>query len=364
MQHAKKITIQDVASYAKVSVGTIDRVIHNRGRVSAEKKARVEAAIKKLNFNPNMLARTLALGKQFTICALIPAAPYPGHYWSIPRHGIEQARNTLHDFGLGVDLFYFQMFNPDSFATQVDKILKMRPSGVILAPFFLQQSIDFTAKLEKQKIPYVFIDSAIANRQNLTYIGPDVRTSAQIAARLLCSAMKKQGEMLLVHMVKGDQNAAALQQMEAGFRDSFQPVGTNSPNILSLTIDSGEKDLVFRELTKFYIKHQNIQGVFVSNSKAFLVSDFHQKHDLDIRLVGYDLVQENIQHLKQGGIDYLISQSPRQQGIRAVQSLFNLFVYKHVPPKIQHVPLDIIIRENVDFYLDFYNSDSFQNTLK
>ena len=55
MDKTKKITIQDVARYANVSVGTIDRVIHNRGKVSIEKKQKIEEAIKKLNFNFNSI---------------------------------------------------------------------------------------------------------------------------------------------------------------------------------------------------------------------------------------------------------------------------------------------------------------------
>ena len=62
MQKNKKVTIQDVAHYARVSAGTIDRVLHKRGKVSPEKIRIVEEAITKLNFNPNLLARTLALG--------------------------------------------------------------------------------------------------------------------------------------------------------------------------------------------------------------------------------------------------------------------------------------------------------------
>ncbi len=165
--------------------------------------------------------------------------------------------------------------------------------------------------------------------------------------------IEENGDILVLHMVKGYENAAALKRMETGFNDYFQNKNTLKPNILELTINSTDKETIFRELTKFYIKHQNIKGVFVSNSKAFMVSDFHLTHELNIRLVGYDLVEENIQHLKRGGIDYLISQSPLQQGSKAVQALFDWFVYKNVPSKIQHVPLDIIISENVDFQLNF-----------
>jgi LacI family transcriptional regulator len=64
-------------------------------------------------------------------------------------------------------------------------------------------------------------------------------------------------------------------------------------------------------------------------------------------------VEANIEHLRNGGIDFIISQSPVQQGKRAIQTFFESFVFKKDPDKVQHVPLDIIIRENLDFYINF-----------
>ncbi len=353
MSITKKVTIQDVANYANVSVGTIDRVIHNRGKVSPEKKKKIEEAIKELNFNPNLIARTLALGSRYHICALIPSIPYPGHYWSIPKNGLEKAESMYKDFGVTIDIFSYQLFDESTFNEQAQKILDQNPNGVILAPLFIQESQIFVKKLEEKNIPFVFIDSDIPGQNNLSYIGPDIKQSAYIAGKLLDQVIGKQGDLLILNMVKGYENAAALKRMETGFSDYFIKQYKTVDRIHKLTVNSTSKEIVFRELTKFYIRNTNIKAVFVTNSKAFLVSDFHLTHDLDIRVAGYDLVQENIDHLKSGGIDFIISQRPKNQGIKAVQTLFDLFVYKKEPEKIQNVPLDIIIRENVDFYLNF-----------
>jgi len=354
MERTKKVTIQDVARYANVSVGTIDRVIHNRGKVSPEKRKKVEDAIEKLNFNPNMLARTLALGNQFTICALIPAAPYPGHYWTMPLNGLEMAAAQFKDYGIVTEYFFYDLFDEKSFTQQANKIAALEPNGVVLAPLFLKESKVFTEKLRQKNIPYIFIDADIPGGQSLSYIGPDVKQSAYIAGRLLNSVLPEKAEMLIVNMVKGFENASALRRMEEGFRGFFRESGLEqNRTIHSLTIHSTQKEEVFRELTKFYIKNAAIKGVFVTNSKAFMAAEFHRHHDLDIRLVGYDLVPDNIEHMKNGGIDFIISQSPVQQGKRAIQTLFDYFVFKKEPEKIQHVPLDIIIRENLDFYINF-----------
>ena len=55
-----KFTIQDVARLAGVSVATIDRVLNRRLGVRAPTIAKVEAAIRELNYQPDRIAARLA----------------------------------------------------------------------------------------------------------------------------------------------------------------------------------------------------------------------------------------------------------------------------------------------------------------
>ena len=57
------MTIKDLAIQAKVSTGTVDRVIHNRGGVSIKTKRRINDIIKKNNFKINSVASALAKKK-------------------------------------------------------------------------------------------------------------------------------------------------------------------------------------------------------------------------------------------------------------------------------------------------------------
>lgn len=54
------IRIVDIAKMAGVSVGTVDRVIHNRGRVSEENRKKVQAILEMVHYQPNLMARSLA----------------------------------------------------------------------------------------------------------------------------------------------------------------------------------------------------------------------------------------------------------------------------------------------------------------
>lgn len=63
-------TIEDVAARAGVSRMTVSRVINKKGYVSADARERVEAAVKELNYKPNILAKALVT-KRTSIIAYV-----------------------------------------------------------------------------------------------------------------------------------------------------------------------------------------------------------------------------------------------------------------------------------------------------
>ena len=67
-----KVTIRDVAKEAGVSPSTVSRVLSNNERISQETKQKVKEAIKKLNFKPNAIARSLANNKTQTLGIILP----------------------------------------------------------------------------------------------------------------------------------------------------------------------------------------------------------------------------------------------------------------------------------------------------
>jgi LacI family transcriptional regulator len=66
--------------------------------------------------------------------------------------------------------------------------------------------------------------------------------------------------------------------------------------------------------------------------------------------IGYDLVEHNVTHLKKGNLTYLISQKPEEQAYKAIWALFNNLVSKKEVNKTNYSSIDIIIKENYDYY--------------
>ncbi len=67
-----KVTIKDVAKEANVATSTVSRVLSNNPRISNETKIRVQEAVKKLNYKPNPIARSLANNKTRILGVVLP----------------------------------------------------------------------------------------------------------------------------------------------------------------------------------------------------------------------------------------------------------------------------------------------------
>ncbi len=70
-------TLKDVAKETGLTVSTVSRVLNNRGYISEETRQNVYAAMKKLNYHPNEVARSLSKQSTNTIGVIVPHIRHP-----------------------------------------------------------------------------------------------------------------------------------------------------------------------------------------------------------------------------------------------------------------------------------------------
>ena len=75
---AKKVTIRDVAQAAGVSLSTVSRYFNRNGYLSDDARGRIEAAVRRVGYEPNLVARGLKSGSSRMIVLAVPdiANPY------------------------------------------------------------------------------------------------------------------------------------------------------------------------------------------------------------------------------------------------------------------------------------------------
>lgn len=339
-----KARIKDIAERAGVSHGTVDRVIHDRGEVSETTKKRIQQIIKELNYEPDLSARRLASGKTYNLAVCIPAAQHESSFWQSPIIGIDKAISEISHLGIINRKFLFDQFDKHSFREKINQIIESEPDGVILAPVFSKEADRLLSYCDQNQIPYVFINSDLEGRNNISFIGQDDHQSGKVAGKLMKNCLSGDDEVLVVHLAKSVDTHPHLKNRQRG----FQTVFGDHTGIYPLNIQSSKNSVITNTLKSHLEKHPNIKGIFVSNSKAFKVAQFLEENHLDLLLIGYDLTEENLIHLENETIDYLISQKPFDQGYLSVRTLFNSLVLNKSVEKEYKLPIEIIIKENVN----------------
>ena len=350
-----RIRIIDIAKKAGVSKGTVDRVLHKRGNVSPDAQEKIMAAMKELDYQPNVIASALAYNRKWRIASLLPEHENDP-FWLQPKIGIEKAIKSLRDYGVSLERFDFRDADEEHFQEQGRKILESGFDAVLIAPIFSVEGHQFLQQCSERKIPYLQINTYLEREDPyfLCYIGQDSYQSGVLAAKLLNFGMTPGEEVLILHLEAEVYNSMHLVEKERGFEDFFEEHRKKNIHIVKATFENVfDKKGLKKFLIAQFSEHSNIKGVFVTTSKLFHIMDIMYDLGLgDVKLVGFDLIEENLSYLKQDKINFLINQNPLKQGFLGIMKIFNHLILKKGPTKIQYLPLDVVMKENMQYYVE------------
>lgn len=339
------MTIKEIAKIANVSPGTVDRIIHNRGQVSKENIIKVNAIIKQYDYTKNIFASNLVLNKKYKFAVLI-LQNEESEYWQAPLIGLSKAEEEFAKFGITLDYFFYK-FNTESFLEISSNVLQLDYNGLVFAPVFYKQSISFLTEYKKKNIPIVLIDSNIQEIDDIAFVGQDSYKSGYLAGKLISYDRKNESNVLIFKINSEIENESSKTIFNLQKTEGFYNYFTDNPSLPKFNINEVSiKDIDEGLTTQMF---DGINGVFVLNSRVHIIAKFIKENNLkDIRLVGYDLLEENIVYLNNGTIDFLINQKPVDQGYLSVNYLYKKLVLKETVRNANYTPVEIIIKENYD----------------
>lgn len=345
-------TIKDIARIAGVSAGTVDRVLHNRGDVSSKSREKVQKVLDEINYQPNMFAIGLAAKKKYNFVCVIPY--YIEHdYWHSVATGIERAHQELRPFNINVSYLYYRHGDRNSYEATCKRLEETAMDAVLLAPNFREMTLELLKNLDEKNIPYAFIDFNIEGTNALKYIGQDSYKSGYIAAKILMRNHTP-GHELALFLSNSKENPAEI-QMQRRLKGFMQYITEEYPtvNIHEVILNKANPENNKEILDSFFQSHPQALLGAVFNSRVYQVGNYLRHTGVRMQgLIGYDLLQNNVEYLKSGEISYLIGQRPGLQGYCGIKSLCDFVVFKKTPPPVKYMPIDILIKENIDFYFE------------
>ncbi len=350
MDRAKKVTIYDVATLAGVSKGTVDRVIYNRGRVSPETAARVQEAIDKSGYNPNLHASVLASRKQHVLACLLPEFT-PKQYWEKIYNGFLMGVESVSTYNIVPEVRFYDQYDEHSFVNAFNEILALNPSGVLFHPFFPSASAAFSSILHEKGIPYGYVDGKIPDGNYVVYYGADLYNSGYFGAYLLTNRQDVD-EVLIVRIKRdGEYKSDPTYERRKGFI-SFIKEHYPDCRIHVLFVNPNDQDEINIALGDFFREHPEVRHIIMLNSRVHLIADYLKRNPVKGRIVaGFDDIKDNIEALREGDVDVLVTRHIPQQSYNVVVKLVDYIIQGKRPEKRDnYMHIDVLTKYNLDNY--------------
>lgn len=354
MGMVKKIRIKDIANIAGVSAGTVDRVLHNRGHVAEEKRVKIEAVLKKMNYAPNVHISAISLRKKYKFIIAIPKSTN-GEYWSFVEEGIKKAIKNYSAIDIQFDFCYYNHFDLFSCRSTFEQVVQTNPDAVIIGPTFRDETIYLVEQLSDKNIPYVFIDSTIEGTSPLAFYIADPHICGYLIAKLITQIMPKDADIALLQAIRvGDESANTTILRKAGFMSYYNEHNLQN-KLIRINYSAQDEKLNEKLLEEFFITNHNIKGAVIFNSRSHVITNYFKKHKIqNIKFVGIDLTERNAKALDEGYIDFLVGQRPEQQAYMAIKTLIQYLVFgKKITNQCNYMQLDIFVKENVTLHKGF-----------
>jgi LacI family transcriptional regulator len=346
----KKYTIKDIAELAGVSKGTVDRVLHKRGKVSEDALKKVNQILQEIEYKPNPIAKSLKNNKIYRVCILFPKSNQDS-FWTPCLSAIKEIEANYQAFGITIEQHRYDSKSSDSFLNKANSLIESKPDALLMAPLFYHEAQKVKKTCIKEEIIISTFNNIIDKNSLTNYIGQDLFQSGRIAAKLLDS-LTISGHLLIIHIDERVQNATHMQEKEKGFKKYFEDKDDTNYKISTLSINK-EHNLNYNEyLTQYFKSNPDINAVFVTTSKTYVAAQFKNDSNKNLKIVGYDLVEKNIEQLKKGSIDFLINQNPKKQAFQGLSNLAEHLLFGKEIPKAMLLPIDIINSENYREYLE------------
>jgi DNA-binding LacI/PurR family transcriptional regulator len=150
-------TIKDVAAEAGVSIATVSKILNDSQYSSGKSRTKVMAAIKKLGYQPNHIARSMVRGKTKLIALVVP--DIRNDFFTQVARGVEDIANK-YDYRV-------ILCNTDEDPGKQSKYLEMLRGGIVDG-FIIAPADDDDAlikKVEPGRLPFVFIDRVCSGVQ-------------------------------------------------------------------------------------------------------------------------------------------------------------------------------------------------------
>jgi LacI family transcriptional regulator len=345
----RPVGIKDIASALGVSIGTVDRALHDKPGVNAGTRARVLEAAKTLGYRPNLAARRLQAGTAIRISVHLPREL--ALFWDPLRAGVRQAAALLQP-ALQVEFRdHARLGHGD--VESFREALEAGVHGLVVAPGDPLALGPWIERAARQKVAVVCVVTDAPGTERLTCVSADPFTVGAVAGELLARFLPGGGPVGFFTGWLGTQDHA---DKLRGFESSLAVAGPRF-SVASIVESHDDEKAGYRQAVGLLKARGDLKGIYVStvNSLPVLEAIKQQGRTGSLTVVTTDLFPGLVPWIRQGTVAATVYQRPVTQGRMAVQALYQFLLDGTVPaPRLKVVP-HVVMQSNLDLVLERLN---------
>ncbi|MFZ0431432.1 MAG: LacI family DNA-binding transcriptional regulator [Candidatus Acidiferrales bacterium] len=346
--------IHDIAKALGVSIGTVDRALHDRPGVNPLTKSRVLQMAKTLGYQPNQAARFLSSKRRLRISVNLPA--HIESFWDTVREGIEEEAKNFAAFGLDIE---FRTFPRMGYGEQAafDEALDAEVNGIIIAtgrPQDLRLSI---LKASRARIPVVSVVTDAPGTARLAVVSIDSPASGALAGELLSRLLQGKGKLAVI---TGDLAITDHAEKYNSFRSSVSEIFP-AVQVIEPVQNHEDETEAYETCRALLREHPDLNGLYISTANSSPVLQALQdvgRLDDRMTIITTDLFPALIPHIESGRVVATLYQRPRSQGQLALRMLHEFLAGGRCPSHQLRLAPHIIMKSNLNFFLDRVSMES------
>jgi len=344
--------IKQIADRLGISIGTVDRALHNREDVSAKTRDRVLAMARKLNYTPNVAARNLKLNRHFRIGVFLPEQI--SSFFDPVRAGIRAAAESGVSVNVEVLFHSYPRLREGDVKAMEDHDWKQF-DGIIVAPGNPAKLALICQTAEQENKPIVFVATDAGRAHRLSSIAVESLVSGGIAAELL-------GQIIpaarTVAVMTGD---LQIQDHADKLRGFAATLATLAPHLnMAPAIEQHESPRYAHKSTLKLLRQQpNLGGIYINTANSLpVIAALSESGRLGkVKVIATDLFPEIAQLIESGQVFATLHQRPFTQGRMAFEVLSRYLVQGATPNRSIRLAPHVVLRSNLPLFIDAFSPE-------
>lgn len=335
-----RATIKMIAEQAGVSIGTVDRVLHNRPYVKAEVRERVLRVMEELDYRPNQMASALATSGTARRLAVVQPEwdPYVGEAMD---RGVARFREERRDYNLTVDIRSYKPGDTGACLKQMDQVVENGAQGIALCASDCGAVRAKLEDLKARRVPVVTFNSDIPGGARLCYVGEDAHRAGRIAGEIAAKFLRPGEPLLLVY---AGLDYAGHKARADGFLERLGELGFRREDcrVAATHNDYGE---TLAAVTAALEAEQDLGYVYMANLSVPACVEAIRRCGRTgrVHVLSHDSGPEIRQFLKEGLVDFTIDQNLVYQSYQSLDLLFRAVAERKQPEREFFYPASPIL---------------------